>query len=71
MTMNRALLFVIALPAAALAQDSTERARTTAGDPPATVQRLTLAATEAIPRGYSQRCDAPPYPVPPRIFFTA
>ncbi|HEY0624752.1 DUF1080 domain-containing protein [Sphingomonas sp.] len=36
-------LLALALPAAALAQDSREQARAIAGDPPAAAQRLTLA----------------------------
>lgn len=37
------LIVVLTLPAAALAQSSTDQARTIAGDPPSTSQRLTLA----------------------------
>jgi hypothetical protein len=43
MVVNRALLAALLMPAAALAQDSAERARTIAGDPPAAAQRFTLA----------------------------
>lgn len=43
MVVNRALLTLFLMPAAALAQDSAERARAIAGDPPATTQRLILA----------------------------
>lgn len=40
--MKRALLIALFLPATALAQDSREQARTIAGNPPATAQRLTI-----------------------------
>lgn len=42
MRMKRALLVALAVPAAALAQDSREQARAIADDPPAAPQRLTL-----------------------------
>jgi hypothetical protein len=43
MAVNRALLFALSMPAAALAQDSAEQARAMAGAPPAMAQRLTIA----------------------------
>ena len=43
MVVNRTLLAAFLIPAAALAQDSTEKARAVAGATPSTPQRLTLA----------------------------
>ena len=43
MAMNRAMLAALLMPAAALAQDSAERARAIAGVAPAAAQRLTIA----------------------------